>query len=333
MHYQRRPVIPQPSSFSSHSAFSSQLYSPSPYHPSAHLVNSNGPTTNSMPKEQVGGITMERTRSGNSIYSDTPIENQYFNESLDTDERAASRVAEHFKARKHRRGKHEDILRKIIKLEDPKDVGEIDDKSLSSIVTTCDTIFFGGALAGRVQWEWSSQERYHSELIGTTALRKCSDREGYETLIILSEPILTSSLYDRRLLLSAFIHELIHCYLFIRCGFKARNEGGHTRGWHDIAYIINKCINKWVGGDYLSLCNMKANLTHFHNSRYRPAAAPRTHAYRHDLDHNHDGCSHSPAPPELYGEVTMPFLGTFETSVSDRSYYGWPAPYGESQFF
>jgi hypothetical protein len=276
---------------------------------------------------------MERTRSGNSIYSDTPVANQYFDKRLDTDEVAALRVAKHFKARKHKRGWHEDILRKIIKLEDPQDAGDIDDKSLSSIVTTCDTIFFGGTLAGRVQWEWSSQDRYHSELIGTTALRKCSDRDGYETLIILSEPILRSSLYDRRLLLSAFIHELIHCYLFIRCGFTARNEGGHTQGWHDIAYIINKCINKWVGGDYLSLCNMKANLKHFQKPRHNPAAMPRSYDCRDDLGHHHHGCSHSPAPQGRYGTVTKPMMGTLEASIPDRPSHAWPVPYGASQFF
>jgi hypothetical protein len=273
---------------------------------------------------------MERTRSGNSIYSDTPVANQCFDEILDTDDVAALRVTKHFKARKHKRRQHEDILRRIIKLEDPKDAGDIDDKSLSSIVTTCDTIFFGGTLAGRVQWEWSSQDRYHSELIGTTALRKCNDRDGYETLIILSEPILRSSRYDRRLLLSAFIHELIHCYLFIRCGFTARNEGGHTKGWHDIASIINKCINKWVGGDYLSLCNMKANLKHFHNPKYFPAAETSSYGYMDNLDHNHHGCSHSPAPQDRYRTVTEPFMGTFEASLSDRS---WPVPYGVSQFY
>lgn len=76
---------------------------------------------------------------------------------------------------------------------------------------------------------------------------------------MLSEPILKSEKYDRRLLLSAFLHELIHCYLFIQCGFEARRERGHTKGFHIIAGIIDK----WVGEGYLSLCSMKANLDYF----------------------------------------------------------------------
>ncbi|KAG9237360.1 hypothetical protein BJ875DRAFT_362478, partial [Amylocarpus encephaloides] len=213
---------------------------------------------------------MERTRSGNSIVSDTPYEQVPYNgSSIDTDAAAAKRVEDHFrrvpKELKQKREEHERRLRKLIKLHDPKDPGWLDDKSLLGILTACDTIFFAGDLAGRVEWEWSSLERYREELIGTTAFRRRADGQGFETLIILSEPILRNSRYDRRLLLSAFLHELIHCYLFIRCGFDARIDGGHTKGWHRIAKIINDWVHSWVGVDYLSLCNKEANLEHFHN--------------------------------------------------------------------
>jgi hypothetical protein len=212
---------------------------------------------------------MERTHSGNSILPDKPY-NQQPDNTLTLradDEEAARRVEFHFRQvpyhRRSERTKHERILRRLIRLDHPLDDGEIDDKSLAGIVTTADSVFFGGALAGRVQWDWSSEERYQNELIGTTALRHCSDGDGIETLIVLSEPILRNPKYDRRLLLSAFLHELVHCYLFILCGFEARIEGGHTPGFHAIARIIDD----WVGGGYLSLCNMKANLSHFRKDR------------------------------------------------------------------
>jgi hypothetical protein len=274
---------------------------------------------------------MERTPSGNAILSDTPYDQHLYGESIGSDESAAEEVKRHFRSRNtksRRKTRHEQILRKLIKLDHPLDDGEIDDESLLGIVTTCDSIFFNHTLAGRVRWEWSSQEQYHSELIGTTALRKCVDKEGYETLIILSEPILRSPQYDRRLLLSAFLHELIHCYLFIRRGFAARIEGGHTKGWHTIA----KIINEWVGGDYLSLCNFKANLNSFSKLRHDHAVDQRFIRYREDMDHyhHHSGCSHSPGPLEgMYREVTGASMATFE--IPPWSAHAQPIPY-KSQF-
>lgn len=245
--------------------------------------------------EHSNGITMERTHSGNSILSDKPYDEQPDNTLRCRDEEAAQRVKNHFTyQRKSERTAHERILRRLIKLDDPLDQGFINDESLGSIITAADSIFFGGALKGRVQWDWSSEERYRTELIGTTALRHRPDGDGpddggIETLIVLSEPILRNPKYDRRLLLSAFLHELVHCYLFILCGFEARMEGGHTPGFHKIARIIDD----WVGGGYLSLCNMKANLNHFRNDRYDP----RLEVYRDDRIHRHEGrCNQSPRP-------------------------------------
>ena len=242
--------------------------------------------------ESAKGITMERTPSGNSIMSDTPFEQHHRkpNTSTYTDAEAECMVENHFR-RLQSHGKHERILRKLIKRDDPLDDGSLDDDALASILTSADAVFFDGALSRRVQWEWSSQDRYRTELIGTTALRRCVDRDGFETLIVLSEPILKDPRYDRRLLLSAFLHELVHCYLFILCGFKARMQGGHTKGFHTIVRIIDD----WVGGGYLSLCNMKANLNHFRKDRPR-LLDPRVQGSPDDRRHGHEGCSQSPRP-------------------------------------
>jgi hypothetical protein len=83
---------------------------------------------------------------------------------------------------------------------------------------------------------------------------------GYETLIVLSSPILKDTKYNRRLLISTFLHEMIHSFLFITCGLKAREDGGHTPGFHKIAQIIDN----WVGKEYLRLSDMEADLEHFH---------------------------------------------------------------------
>lgn len=76
---------------------------------------------------------------------------------------------------------------------------------------------------------------------------------------MLSQPILRNPAFDRRLLLSTFIHELIHCYLFINCGFEARIQGGHTEGFLRIARVIDG----WVGEGFLGLCHVKADLDAF----------------------------------------------------------------------
>ncbi|KAH8679900.1 hypothetical protein BGZ60DRAFT_525097 [Tricladium varicosporioides] len=270
--------------------------------PTPTMTPSSSTVSLSLPIEQNQGITMERTPSGNSILSDTPYEHQYDYTSC-TDKTAADLVERHFRqvphGRKRERTKHERILRRLIKLDDPLDDGTIDDEALLGILTTCDSIFFGGALAGRVSWEWSSQDRYQYELIGKTALRQCADRKGFETLIILSEPILKSSSYDRRLLLKTFLHELVHCYLFIQCGFEARGrkgEGGHTEGFHTIA----KIIDNWIGDiSCLSLCNMKANLDNFRKDQQQPVD-PQWRMHRDDRNQHHSRCSYNQRPDPQY---------------------------------
>lgn len=241
-------------------------------------------------------FAMERTPSGKSIISDNTYEPWHNYTLTCSDEEAAGRVKSHFR-RLPPHGTHERILRHLIQSH-----VSIDKDALDSILTTVDSVFFSGVLSGRVRWDWShpSQQRYHTELIGTTALRPAA-QGGYETLIVLSDPILKNPDYDRRLLLSAFLHELIHCYLFILCGFDARLKGGHTDGFHSIAGIIDK----WVGPGYLRLCNMKANLNLFRNDppllppQPPPPPArsvePRLEALALSR-HTHEGCNQSPRP-------------------------------------
>lgn len=261
------------------------------------MTNLSGPTRSlSAPTELPQSITMERTPSGNSIMSDTPYEPQYGN--TFTDEQAARRVESHFHRRprtqKHER--NERILRKLIQRDDPLDDSEVDDNALFSVLTAADSIFFGGVLAGRVKWEWSSHERYKIETIGSTALRCCVDRPGFETLIVLSSHILRDPRYDHRLLLSAFLHELVHCYLFISCGFDARFQGGHTEGFERIVNIIDS----WAGRGHLRLCNFKADLDYFVKARYQTPILqhPSFDRCRNDwrMEHDHQGCNQSPHP-------------------------------------
>ncbi len=237
-----------------------------------------------VPMELAQGITMERTPSGNSIMSEPPYPQQEprYDDTF-TDEQAARRVESHFYRRPSDR-KHERILRKLVMRDDP-----LDEDALRSILTSADSVFFGGVLSGRVQWEWSSQDSYQKDLIGTTALRRRLNGDGFETLIVLSSPILRNPIYDRRLLLSAFLHELVHCYLFIMCGFGARFEGGHTDGFERIVTVIDN----WVGKGHLYLCNFKANLDHFTKE---VKLCRDDHGQRHDQRHDHSGCNQSPRP-------------------------------------
>ncbi|KAL2125244.1 hypothetical protein VTJ04DRAFT_1609 [Mycothermus thermophilus] len=223
---------------------------------------------------------MERTASGHSILPD-PTEGCASTELLD-DAEAARRVRDHLATFRRRNpdSKHERILRNIISprrgtayhhhhrsnlddddsddADDEAEVEEmypIDAAALESIFSAANEIFFNGRLSQRVAWDWShaSAARFDHRVIGTTALRRASARtRGFETLIVLSEPILRDPRYSRRLLISTFLHELIHCYLFICCGFRARGEGGHTPGFREIAGLIDEWIGPGGGGLYLT---------------------------------------------------------------------------------
>jgi hypothetical protein len=146
------------------------------------------------------------------------------------------------------------------------------DESLENLRVAADKVIFDGKLGDRVKWRWSfaHETQYEKDLLGTTALRAAPGNRGYETLIVLSTPLLRlDSQYNRDLLLSAFFHELIHCYLFIQCGLHHAKDDGHTAGFRKIAGIINEWILQANGHQRLHLCNMRANLDLF-RIRRRP---------------------------------------------------------------
>jgi hypothetical protein len=206
---------------------------------------------------------MERTRSGDSIISDEDI--AYLPQplphpSIDTisDAEAASLVLQ-----RRRPHNYQELSSELLDLllDAP-----LTDANIYSIISLTSDLFFHSSLRHRVAWSWSSpdQLRYHSELLGTTALR-CAKSGGYETLIVLSEPILRNPRYDRRLLLSTLLHELVHCYLFVKCGFEAKRMGGHTAGFHAIVEELGDWVAREgrVGKEWLRLCGMRGNLEVF----------------------------------------------------------------------
>lgn len=171
--------------------------------------------------------------------------------------------------RRGRLAQHERILRSLICPKSPEAEFDIDDVALQGIFYSVNELFFQGRLKGRVSWTWRDLPSY---LIGTTALRKSPLTDSYETLIFLSRRILKDRKYNRRLLISTFIHELIHSYLFVLCGFQSRECGGHTNGFKRIAELIDE----WAGPDLLFLCNMEAELSDFET---KVGAMPREPAF------------------------------------------------------
>ncbi|KAK4227243.1 hypothetical protein QBC38DRAFT_198393 [Podospora fimiseda] len=196
-------------------------------------------------------IPIERTATGLQI-SLEPTGRCGSTELLD-DLTAAQRVRDHLANFKRRNpdSKHERILRSIITPRTPNPP-PLDNDSLLSIFSAANEIFFNGRLSQRVRWDWSHPSDSASndpKVIGTTALRKAVQEsnkgKGFETLIVLSSTILKDKRWSRRLLISTFLHELIHSYMFICCGFGAREEGGHTKGFREIA----KLMDDWAGGE------------------------------------------------------------------------------------
>ncbi|KAI2777521.1 hypothetical protein F4815DRAFT_290294 [Daldinia loculata] len=167
--------------------------------------------------------------------------------------------------RRSRVSQHERILRSLICPKSPEAEFDIDDVALQGIFYAANEIFFHGKLKGRVAWAWRDLP---SCLIGTTALRRSPLTDGYETLIFLSRRILKDKKYNRRLLISTFIHELIHSYLFVFCGFQSKECGGHTKGFQRIANLIDE----WAGPDLLYLHNIEAKLSDFET---KAAALPK----------------------------------------------------------
>ncbi|KAK1972294.1 hypothetical protein LY78DRAFT_698778 [Colletotrichum sublineola] len=216
---------------------------------------------------------MERTASGLSISSNTNIYSAQNDDDLTLlDDDAAARLVEdrlHLGRRRTKDTQHERILRSLIRPRSRDAEFSIDNAALESIFSAANEIFFHNSLSQRVTWDWShaSSAQYKDHIIGTTALRR-SKMGGFETLIVLSNPILKNKQYNRRLLISTFLHELIHSYLFIKCGVKARECGGHTAGFRRIAELIDL----WAGSDNLHLRDMEADLEHFReDEKYFPA--------------------------------------------------------------
>ncbi|KAF4909375.1 hypothetical protein CGCF415_v005967 [Colletotrichum fructicola] len=242
------------------------------------------PPTPECAEPDVSPSAMERTASGLSISSDTSIYNLAEDEdSKLLDDDAAARMVEdrlHLNRRRAKDTQRERILRSLIQPRSRHAEFSIDNAALESIFSAANEIFFHNCLSQRVTWDWShaSSAQYKDHIIGTTALRR-SKMGGFETLIVLSNPILKDKKYNRRLLISTFLHELIHSYLFIKCGIKARHCGGHTPGFRRIAELIDI----WAGLDNLHLRDMEADLEHFREDEGRscghgptfPEASPR----------------------------------------------------------
>lgn len=133
-------------------------------------------------------------------------------------------------------------------------------KSLDAILVAADIVFFSHKLRDRVTWRWSceSDQGFVNEFVGTTT-PIYSDEFGTKAEIVLSKPLLQSGQYSCNLLLSAFLHELVHCYLFISCGPRAEEDGGHTPGFQRIVSLIQS----WLNNPRLRLCSMRADLDNF----------------------------------------------------------------------
>jgi hypothetical protein len=191
---------------------------------------------------------------------------------------------------------------------------ELDDNSLHDLLLAADKTIFGGRLSGRVRWEWSKgQPEYEHELLGTTALRPAdSSMGGFETLIVLSRPLLQDQRFSRDLLLSAFLHELIHSYLFIQCGLDHAKDDGHTQGFRKIA----KLIDRYFGQQRLHLCNMRANLDYFLVPKM-PVSAQGNPSVN----------------GEFWGRELSPKLDLRRNSSTDEGYLGWDrSPKAELSF-
>ncbi|KAL7943160.1 hypothetical protein V8C42DRAFT_114859 [Trichoderma barbatum] len=234
-------------------------------------------------------VPMERTQSGLSISSDTSAVDSPCHQAGDCDfhdhppllsDLAAARLVRHHVANirrwRHRDSQHGRILKALINPKSREADFPLDNDALRSIFSAANELFFANKLTQRVTWDWShpTSAQYESHIVGTTALRRSVRLGGYETLIVLSSPILKDTKYNRRLLISTFLHEMIHSFLFITCGIQARHQGGHTEGFRQIAEIIDD----WVGKEHLRLRDMEADLERFIHEDQPPAMAAYTAA-------------------------------------------------------
>ncbi|KAL3958892.1 hypothetical protein ACCO45_007054 [Purpureocillium lilacinum] len=219
----------------------------------------------------MAAMPMERTESGLSISSsasagDSLSDTDYLlppGITLLSDHSAAQLACNHIASFRRRfpDSQPERILRALISPRTRGTDWPLDNDALRSIFSAANELFFASRLTRRVTWDWSHPDwgQYESHIVGTTAVRPCARLGGWETLIVLSSPILRDTKYNRRLLISTFLHEMIHSFMFVMCGLKAREAGGHTNGFRQIAAVIDE----WAGREYLRMGDMEADLERF----------------------------------------------------------------------
>lgn len=200
------------------------------------------------------------SQSCNKTHS-VPIETPSDLPSLDDEALAMFRIC--LKARRPTR--HARTLERLLNRKMDLDADSIS-SSLNTILDLADKVFFSNKLRDRMEWRWSNDTDvgYDNDFLGTTTPQYLVDPENPTKIrtradIVLSRPLLRSKKYKSSLLISTFVHELVHCYLFICCGRQAEHNGGHTGAFHKIVADIKD----WLQNDELLLCNMKADLRFF----------------------------------------------------------------------
>ncbi|KAG6048706.1 hypothetical protein E4U17_007057 [Claviceps sp. LM77 group G4] len=275
---------------------SSRSSSPIPYLPAESPGIHSLHATLSIP-------TLERTESGHSITSDTSAHHHHHHLSLPSDaplleDLQAARLVRDHVSLYHRRypdSQPERILRALIS---PKSRGAdfpLDNEALQSIFSAANELFFASRLTRRVTWDWShsAAAKYDNHILGTTAVRRSAHFNGLETLIVLSSPILRDTKYNRRLIISTFLHEMMHSFMFVMCGWNSKQSSGHTQGFLQIAGIIDD----WAGKDCLHLREMEANLERWRGDAYMTCgggASAGSGITSEDNQHQQDTYNHRP---------------------------------------
>ena len=193
-----------------------------------------------MPPMTAQGTPMERTPSGNEIIFECEIETKNRAARFSCTDHVQSVQDAIHSFRKYQNSTLSLELRATIQAFLDRRDGNFD-----GICNKANVLFFGGLLTNRVQWEWSTAERYCEWLMGTTAFRDKGDG-GLDCLVILSEHLLRRRDSDQILAVKVFLHELVHCYLFICCGESAKTNGGHTRGF----FLLEETILDWLNGRF-----------------------------------------------------------------------------------
>ncbi|KAI9171787.1 hypothetical protein HJFPF1_01278 [Paramyrothecium foliicola] len=296
---------------------------PLPKLPAFLIIREHSPTPE--PANSEAACCMERTVSGLSISSDTSQHSCADEEEFMLgDLAAADLVRRHVSSfqRRYPDSKHERILKALINPKSRAAEFPLDNDALQSIFYSANELFFANKLSQRVDWDWSheSSSQYESHIVGTTALRRSARLGGYETLIVLSSPILKDTKYNRRLLISTFLHEMIHSFLFINCGLKARHCGGHTEGFRQIAEIIDD----WAGRDYLRLSDMEADLERFREDDV-PHGQPACLTYPDERAWDGNGYTNRLLHPRY--SVTNHWHWYEREGFSANSYYAGGPPY------